>query len=91
MGEADFYDMEELDGDEVRVSSNDRYAVRDIVQFVPFRQFLMGRFDPKTARQRLAREVLAEVPGQIVSYMKANGIVPQPPKINDSHLPTDIS
>jgi hypothetical protein len=29
--------MEELDGDSVRLSSNGRYAARDIVQFVPYR------------------------------------------------------
>lgn len=37
MGGADFDAMEELDGDAVRLSSNGRFAERDIVQFVPYR------------------------------------------------------
>ena len=97
VGNDDFSAMEELDGDVVRISSNGRQAVRDIVQFVPFRDFLgsvEGRlggggsagarggrgssstFDPYTARVRLAREVLAEVPGQFLSFMKDNGVKP---------------
>ena len=88
VGNADFDNMEELDGDVVRVSSNGRFAARDIVQFVPFRDFLKGGGDPGMARQRLAREVLAEIPDQVISYMKANNITPQPPKINEAHLPT---
>ncbi|KAG7154014.1 copine-8-like [Homarus americanus] len=90
VGNADFDNMEELDGDTVRLSSNGRYASRDIVQFVPFRDFLKGHSDPHTAGIRLAREVLAEIPTQILSFMKANNIVPQPPKVNESSLPQNI-
>ncbi|CAL4167831.1 unnamed protein product, partial [Meganyctiphanes norvegica] len=83
VGNADFDAMEELDGDNVRLSSNGRFAQRDIVQFVAFRDFLQtGHTDPYTAKLRLAREVLAEIPEQFVSYMKANNAVPQPPKDN---------
>lgn len=81
VGNADFDAMEELDGDNVRLSSNGRFAERDIVQFVPFRDFLKGgTTDAYTAKLRLAREVLAEIPEQFVSYMKANNIKPEPPK-----------
>lgn len=83
--------MEELDGDVVRLSSNGRYASRDIVQFVPFRDFLKGSGDPRTARLRLAREVLAEIPDQVISFMKANTIAPQPPRVNEAHLPSDLA
>ena len=37
VGGADFDAMEELDGDDVRISYNGRMAERDIVQFVPYR------------------------------------------------------
>lgn len=37
VGGAEFEAMEELDGDAVRLSSNGRFAERDIVQFVPYR------------------------------------------------------
>ena len=79
VGQADFSAMEELDGDTIRLTDpQGRKAVRDIVQFVPFRDFLQGSAgaNPQMARLHLAKEVLAEVPEQFVSYMKANRVVP---------------
>ncbi|ROT71173.1 copine-8 [Penaeus vannamei] len=87
VGGAEFDAMEELDGDAVRLSSNGRYASRDIVQFVSFRDFLKGGGDQQSAGLRLAREVLAEVPDQVLSYMKANNVQPQPPRVQDVNLP----
>jgi len=57
IGPADFEQMETLDAETNPLYSNKfkRYASRDIVQFVPFREL---RNDP----YRLAKEVLAEVP-----------------------------
>ncbi len=70
-------------------------ARRDIVQFVPFREFkdkvrVRGL---RVARMLyfllthvfqglavLAKEVLEEVPGQLLSYMKSRNIVPNPPR-----------
>ncbi|KAL7640170.1 UNVERIFIED_CONTAM: hypothetical protein RMT77_009584 [Armadillidium vulgare] len=89
VGNADFNAMEELDGDVIRLSSNGKYAERDIVQFVPFRNFLQGTGDPGSARLRLAKEVLAEVPDQLLSYMKVNNIPPQPSKVQAGVLPPD--
>ncbi|KAK8770689.1 hypothetical protein V5799_012846 [Amblyomma americanum] len=77
VGNADFSAMETLDGDVVRVSSRGRAAERDIVQFVPFRKFLQG--GPWQSNQiRLAREVLAEIPDQVTSYMLKNNVKPGP-------------
>lgn len=90
VGGAEFDAMEELDGDVVRLSSNGRYATRDIVQFVSFRDFLKGGGDPSSAGLKLAREVLAEVPDQLLSYMKANNIQPQPPRVQDVNLPPTV-
>ena len=64
VGDAEFDNMEELDGDDVRLSSNGRVAVRDIVQFVPFNQFLGNGRSARISRLHLAKEVLAEVPDQ---------------------------
>uniref|UniRef100_A0A8C7HZ35 Copine I n=1 Tax=Oncorhynchus kisutch TaxID=8019 RepID=A0A8C7HZ35_ONCKI len=65
VGEANFKAMELLDGDEgILKSLSGEPVARDIVQFVPFRQFAN---DPKDA---LAQSVLAEVPSQLVSYFK---------------------
>ncbi|KAK9529560.1 hypothetical protein VZT92_013643 [Zoarces viviparus] len=71
VGPADFKAMELLDGDDgVLKSTVGEAAARDIVQFVPYRQF---KDDPQTS---LAKSVLAEVPNQLVSYFKMKGLEP---------------
>ncbi|XP_010566454.1 PREDICTED: copine-3 isoform X3 [Haliaeetus leucocephalus] len=73
VGGADFDAMEFLDGDNgVLRSSSGEPAVRDIVQFVPFRKF---QNSPKEA---LAQCVLAEIPQQVVNYFSTYKL--QPPK-----------
>lgn len=80
VGEADFEAMEELDGDTVRLTSpTGKVASRDIVQFVPFRNFMRPGTNPQTSRIYLAKEVLAEIPEQFLSYMKINKIGPKQP------------
>ncbi|XP_029637877.1 copine-8 isoform X4 [Octopus sinensis] len=81
IGDADFEAMEILDGDEVRVSSRGRYAERDIVQFVPMRNFTFSNQGDNslTIQARLAKEVLEEIPDQFLSYMKKHSIKPKPP------------
>ncbi|RUS68814.1 hypothetical protein EGW08_023425 [Elysia chlorotica] len=80
VGDADFTEMDILDGDDVRLSSRGRYAERDIVQFVPFRNFLQsGSASIHVSQAHLAKEVLAEIPEQILGYMKRYGIKPRPP------------
>uniref|UniRef100_A0ACB8EGM4 Copine-9 n=1 Tax=Sphaerodactylus townsendi TaxID=933632 RepID=A0ACB8EGM4_9SAUR len=76
VGPADFLAMEELDGDEVRVSSKGRYAERDIVQFVPFRDYIDHSGNQVLSMARLAKDVLGEVPEQLLSYMKMYDIKP---------------
>ncbi|CAG2104035.1 unnamed protein product, partial [Medioppia subpectinata] len=76
VGNADFEAMDELDGDEVRVSVDGRFAERDIVQFVPINRFL-SRAGPSIRSQAdLAREVLYEIPDQLTGYMKSRGFKP---------------
>lgn len=62
-------------------------AERDIVQFVPFSKYTSN--SSLSARHLLAREVLAEIPAQFVSYMKSRNVVPKPPKTNETTLPPD--
>ena len=52
-----------------------------VFQFVPFREFLGGRFGHDLARSQaqLAKEVLAEIPEQFLSYMKKMNYKPKPP------------
>ena len=49
-------------------------AERDIVQFVEMKQFVSGggHWD----KEQLAREVLAEIPAQLASYMKKKSFKP---------------
>uniref|UniRef100_A0A7N8WLF1 Copine II n=1 Tax=Mastacembelus armatus TaxID=205130 RepID=A0A7N8WLF1_9TELE len=71
VGNADFAAMEFLDGDASVLRSNTgEEAVRDIVQFVPFRDF---RNAPK---ETLAKSVLAELPQQVTQYFKQRNLPP---------------
>lgn len=72
VGNEDFQKMKELDSDDQLLSEDGVYAERDIVQFVEFEKY-------KNDGQELARELLAEFPGQFLSYMKflhLSGLLP---------------
>jgi hypothetical protein len=71
VGSADFSAMDALDCDTGMLRDNQGHvAQRDIVQFVPFRNFENG---PPAA---LAKQVLAEVPDQVCRYYQMNNIAP---------------
>uniref|UniRef100_A0A8D2PZK5 Copine C-terminal domain-containing protein n=1 Tax=Zosterops lateralis melanops TaxID=1220523 RepID=A0A8D2PZK5_ZOSLA len=73
VGNADFTDMQILDGDDgVLRSPKGEPVLRDIVQFVPFREF------KNASPTALAKCVLAEVPKQVVDATAAS-MVPAPP------------
>ncbi|CAM9367387.1 unnamed protein product [Ascophyllum nodosum] len=75
VGQADYTAMEALDGDDVRLrNSSGQAASRDIVQFVPMRDFV-GK-----SSYALAKEVLEEIPAQVLEYMKKRGIPPGDPR-----------
>ena len=74
VGDAGFNSMNELDSDNGLLSHNQQIAVRDIVQFVPFSNFLNN---PHKSLADLANALLAEIPNQLVSYMKSNNIKPK--------------
>jgi len=89
VGQADFAAMEELDGDVVRLQSRGRYAERDIVQFVAFRDFedALKTLDFPMTQAKLAKAVLAEVPQQFLSYMKKRGVRPGIPRHGQNSFP----
>ena len=70
--------MDELDCDGKLMKSpmNGQKAERDIVQFVPLRNFRSSGQSSDFGNSRLAKEVLQEVPGQVEKYMRSRGIVP---------------
>lgn len=62
IGNANFDNMNTLDGDNGLYNSKGVKAARDIVQFVPFNQVQMNP-------DLLAKELLAELPDQVTQYM----------------------
>lgn len=84
IGNADFSEMDELDSDSHDlVGSKGTKAKRDIVQFIPFKKFLNLGLSPDVAKLHLAREVLQEVPDQLLGYMKSRNIEPGLPRTGD--------
>ena len=76
IGDADFTNMNFLDADnEVLTDRNGRKADRDLVQFVPFRNF-------SNNGELLAKEVLAEIPRQVIEYYQHQKIPPREPIYN---------
>ncbi|KAM6450866.1 copine-4 isoform 1-T1 [Liasis olivaceus] len=72
VGNADFSDMQMLDGDDgILRSPKGEPVLRDIVQFVPFRNF------KHASPAALAKSVLAEVPNQVVDYYNGKAIKPK--------------
>ncbi|XP_053288016.1 copine-4 [Pleuronectes platessa] len=82
VGNADFSDMQMLDGDDgILRSPKGEPVLRDIVQFVPFRNF------KHATPAALAKSVLAEVPNQVVDYYNSKGIKPKVPSKFQSSRP----
>merc|ERR1719411_1919349 len=71
VGDEDFSEMEELDGDEEKRRNDSR----DIVQFVKLEKFLLR--GGGWSKELLARAVLAELPGQVTAWMKSSGFSPR--------------
>jgi len=70
IGDGNFGNMEILDADEHPLyDKKNRKADRDLVQFVPFNDF-------KNNPQKLAEQVLEEIPRQVVEYYQHNHIEP---------------
>ena len=70
VGRADFSTMNVLDADEnPLIDSKGRKAGRDLVQFVPFLNF-------EANPEKLAQEVLAEIPRQIVEFYQQKNLDP---------------
>jgi hypothetical protein len=73
VGREQFSMMRELDSDgQALRDSRGTPAIRDTVQFVKFQEFA------SQGPERLAQEVLAEIPDQFVSYMMSQNIKPHP-------------
>lgn len=70
VGDGDFTSMDFLDADVTPLTdSRGNKSKRDLVQFVPFNKYARNI-------EKLAEEVLAEIPLQVVEYYKQKGISP---------------
>ena len=68
IGKADFTNMNILDADEnPLINDKGVKAVRDLVQFLPFQKY-------ESNPEKLAEEVLAEIPKQLIEYYEQNNI-----------------
>jgi len=78
VGSEDFSSMDLLDSDDsLLTDSSGRKAERDIVQFVELQRFVRGQGSRTTwNKELLAKEVLEELPDQLVNYMSAKGHQP---------------
>jgi copine 5/8/9 len=77
VGSADFSQMNTLDADERRLSARGRVASRDIVQFVPLRNFVT-QTSGGVVLADVSRALLAEIPGQLLEFMAQHKIMPNP-------------
>jgi hypothetical protein len=75
VGSAEFDQMDVLDADNEPLYSRKfkKYMSRDIVQFVPFKEFSSDPY-------KLAKETLQEIPGQLVDFFTKRNIYPLPAK-----------
>ncbi len=81
VGNEDFEAMEELDSDDKKLrAGNGKVASRDIVQFVELRKFVTA--GNTWSKEMLAKEVLAEIPGQVVGWAKSRNLMPKSPTSN---------
>jgi hypothetical protein len=71
VGDEDFSAMDDLDSDDKLLRSGGMVAKRDIVQFVELRKFIQPGYG--WSKDLLAKEVLAEIPTQLTSFMKSRG------------------
>jgi len=75
----EFKNIEILDSDDHALTDRGgNKATRDIVQFVPFSNYV-------SCPQKLAEETLAEIPKQLVSFMRAHAIAPLAPVVGPPH------
>mmetsp|Transcript_12871 Transcript_12871/g.21390 ORF Transcript_12871/g.21390 Transcript_12871/m.21390 type:complete len:544 (-) Transcript_12871:514-2145(-) len=74
IGNANFAEMNVLDSDKQLLSHNGVSASRDIVQFVSFKEYILK------GPGKLAEQVLAEVPTQVLLYMKQHALKANTPK-----------
>ncbi len=79
VGQADFSQMDSLDADRKKLSMGGRIARRDIVQFVALKDFATPGAPLTTEGvAAVSRQLLAEIPQQLLEFMEMARILPNP-------------
>jgi hypothetical protein len=68
--------MDVLDGDDERLHNSRGIAQRDIVQFVPLRQFQVQNMVAANFSHAIAEALLEEIPSQLLGFMESAQIRP---------------
>ena len=76
--------MRALDADDRRLTGRNGVAMRDAVNFVPLKDYTA-----LASGARLARDILQEIPAQVVQYFGAKGVPPPPPMAKAPSAPSD--
>lgn len=82
IGPAEFNSMSVLDSNKLIYGG--RAVDREVVQFVAFREFV-EKYDATSGSYHLTKHVMANIPDQMIGYMKLKGILPKKRRIL-SHL-----
>ena len=80
IGPTAFTSLTRLERDARKLSHSGRNATRDMIQCATFNEFL-EKYDVETGGFQLAKYLLADIPEQIVAYMKTKGILPKTKEI----------
>uniref|UniRef100_A0A1I8I7V7 Copine domain-containing protein n=1 Tax=Macrostomum lignano TaxID=282301 RepID=A0A1I8I7V7_9PLAT len=98
IGSGNFTEMELLDQDVWLLEEGGQKACRDIVQFVELRKYLRvaadGSDGVRWSKVALAKDVLQELPSQILEYMRRRRLKPnrlQQPQSPSSSAATGVS
>jgi len=90
---SDFASMKELDNDNNLLLGVDGKPIKDIVQFVQFKdeKHFNTNFSTTIVFSPLAQEVLAEVPQQFMEYMLSKNILPMKKSVYNYYEPASLN
>ncbi|KAI9549155.1 hypothetical protein GHT06_005470 [Daphnia sinensis] len=80
IGPTSFTSVTRIEEDIKKLSQNGRNAARDVVQYAQFNEIL-EKYDVMAGGFQLAKQLLADIPEQLVAYMKMKGILPKKKEI----------
>lgn len=76
IGDVEFTTTTMMQSEVKRLSQHGSHTVRDILQFACFKEYL-DKYDETSGSFHLAKYLLADIPNQLVTYMKLKGFLPK--------------